>query len=279
MPATVLENTTAYSTDTSVLDVVARDDELEAILRNVELVETDGEPLESHWHVLVINLLLESIECHFRERNDFYAGGNMFIYFNEEQVRNRDYRGPDFFFVSGVSRQPMRPYWVVWKEGGRYPDVIIELSSPSTRHVDLTTKKEIYQNIFRTAEYYCYDPNMKLLEGWRLANGAYEDIQPDANGRLECRTLNVLLGSWKGVFQGWDDEWLRFFYPHGHIVPVFAEAGQQQVVVERQRADAERRQAENERRQREIEQKRAEAAEAELASLKAQLASQSSSAK
>jgi len=28
--------------------------------------------------------------------------------------------------------------WVVWKEGGRYPDVIVELMSPSTAKIDVT---------------------------------------------------------------------------------------------------------------------------------------------
>src|SRR5690349_6825156 len=70
------------------------------------LIESDGIPLESHWHVLQIHLLIDSISYWFRFRDDFYAGGNMFIYFSEEQARNRDYRGPDFFYVDGVNRWP-----------------------------------------------------------------------------------------------------------------------------------------------------------------------------
>ena len=100
--------------------------EPQVALPNVSLVETDGVPLESHWHVLQIGLLIELLAYWFRDRNDYYASGNMFIYFSEEQARNREYRGPDFFYVDGASRLPLRPYWAVWQEGGRYPDVITQ---------------------------------------------------------------------------------------------------------------------------------------------------------
>jgi Uma2 family endonuclease len=43
---------------------------------------------------------------------------------------------------------------VVWEEGGRYPEVIFEFLSPSTRQADRTVKKELYEQVFRTPEYY-----------------------------------------------------------------------------------------------------------------------------
>ena len=53
----------------------------------VELIETDGEPLESDWHRLAIALLIEAIKQYHSGRTDFYAGGNMFIYYDEEEAR------------------------------------------------------------------------------------------------------------------------------------------------------------------------------------------------
>jgi Uma2 family endonuclease len=85
----------------------------------IELIETDGEPLESDWHRIAMNILIDSVKYYLRHRQDFYAGGNMFIYFSLEQARNRDFRGPDFFFVDGVPGEPIRPYWAVWQEGWR----------------------------------------------------------------------------------------------------------------------------------------------------------------
>jgi Uma2 family endonuclease len=157
--------------------------EPQVVLPNVVLVETDGEPLESHWHVLQIAMLIDLVACWFRGRDDYYAGGNMFLYFSEEQARNRDYRGPDFFYVDGANRLPLRPYWAVWQEGGRYPDLIVELLSPTTAAEDRTTKKALYERTFHTAEYFCYDPLTDKLEGWRLGpRRRYRAIPADERG-------------------------------------------------------------------------------------------------
>ena len=91
----------------------------------VELPTEDGEPLESSWHRSEINLLIESIRMQWRGRQDYYAGGNMFIYFNLQQARRSSYRGPDFFVALNVDGSYSRGAWVVWLEGGKYPDVIV----------------------------------------------------------------------------------------------------------------------------------------------------------
>jgi Uma2 family endonuclease len=202
--------------------------EPQVALPQVQLIETDGVPLESHWHVLQIGLLIELLAYWFRDRNDYYAGGNMFIYFSEEQARNRDYRGPDFFYVDGVNRLPMRPYWAVWQEGGRYPDVIIELLSHTTAEEDRTTKKALYERTFRTSEYFCYDPEAEQLEGWRLGpRRRYRTIPPNERGWMEVEELGLWLGPWRGQWQGFDAVWLRFYDSEGRLVPTRGEAGEQ----------------------------------------------------
>src|SRR5437868_1068353 len=113
----------------------------EIVRPNVELVETDGEPLETLWHFSAIGLLLDSVCWHFRDRTNYFVAGNMFLYYSEEQARNRDYRGPDFFYVDGVDGRRLRRWWAVWEEDGRYPDVIMELLSPTTAVLDRTVKK------------------------------------------------------------------------------------------------------------------------------------------
>jgi hypothetical protein len=96
--------------------------ELLAPFEHLDLAEEDGIPLESAWHLGCMNLLIASVLYHQRDRTDFYVGGNMFIYFNLQQARDRDFRGPDFFLVQGgVNLHPNRRYWAVWDEGGRYP--------------------------------------------------------------------------------------------------------------------------------------------------------------
>src|SRR5271166_1434507 len=90
------------------------------------LPEEDSVPLESDWHRLAMTLLIELVSLHLKGREDYFVGGNMFIYFSAQQVRNQDFRGPDFFFVWEVPLNPPRQSWIVWEEGGKYPDVIIE---------------------------------------------------------------------------------------------------------------------------------------------------------
>ncbi|MBI3410483.1 MAG: Uma2 family endonuclease [Planctomycetes bacterium] len=237
----------------------------------VDLIETDGEPLESDWHRLAMNLLIESVYSAMGERNDYYCSGNMFIYFSEEQVRNKDFRGPDFFFVKNVQREPIRPYWAIWKEKGRYPDVIVELMSATTRHEDLSTKKAIYEKTFHTHEYYCYDPDTKELFGWRLKNGVYQPMVANDKDWLWCEELSLWLGKWVGVHMTRDMTWLRFFDAQGNVVPTYTQAAEKQTEAERQRADAEKQRADAEKQRADAEKQRAEAAEAENARLKAQL--------
>jgi Uma2 family endonuclease len=236
-------------------------------LESVELLAEDGQNLETLWHRACINLLIESILYQLRGRDDFFVGGNMFIYFNLDQARNRDFRGPDFFFVDGVSLLPQREYWATWLEGGRYPDVIIELLSPSTAEEDRTTKYQVYQDIFHTRNYYCYDPFTRQLEGWEFRQGQYEPLTPDAHGRLWCSALGLWLGTWEGEYQRGTATWLRWYDPEGNLVLLEEEAARQRAEQEHQRAEQEAQRAEQERQ-------RAEAAEAELARLRELLARQ-----
>lgn len=251
-------------------EVIAAEPDIEEFPHpQIELIDSDGEPLETEWHRYAMNLLIESVDWFYRDRDDYFAGGDMFIYFSEKKVFNKDFRGPDFFFVWGVKRQrdQLRRYYVVWQEEGHYPDVIIELMSPSTTKIDLTEKKDLYRDVFKTGEYFCYDPSAQKLVGWRrLVAGTYEPIQPDATGRLESKELGLFLGTWPGSFVRRQSTWLRFFTPDGQMAPTFAEAAAQQAEQAQQQAKRAQQQTEEERR-------RAEAALAELAKLKAQLQS------
>lgn len=72
-----------------------------------------------------MNTLIRSLQQAWAGRNDFFTGGNMFIYYSSEQARNRAERGPDFFAALDVDGTKSRQGWVVWEEDGRYPDAIV----------------------------------------------------------------------------------------------------------------------------------------------------------
>ena len=73
---------------------------------------------------------MTSLEWHWRDRNNYFIGANLSIYFSRQQLKNRDFRGPDFFLVNGVSGHP-RNSWVVWEEDGQYPNLISWVKFPA----------------------------------------------------------------------------------------------------------------------------------------------------
>lgn len=200
-----------------------------------DLIFDDGEPMESNRHRIAMNALIDSVLQAFSSRNDFFVGGNMFIYYSRTQARNRDFKGPDFFVVLNVDGRMDRQGWVVWDENGRYPDVIVELMSPSTAEADLGNKKDIYEQVFRTPDYFVFNPfDPNSLQGWHLdSHQNYQPITPNERGWLWCERLGLWLGTWEGTINRDTAIWLRFYDPNGNLIPLAAEVAE----AERQRAE------------------------------------------
>jgi len=211
-----------------------------------DLIFDDGEPLESNRHRIAMNVLIRSLQQAWADRQDFYTGGNMFIYYSSEQARNRDFRGPDFFAVLDVDGTRERQGWVVWEENGRYPDVIVELLSDSTAEVDKGTKKNIYERVFKTPDYFVFDPfEPNSLQGWHLdANQRYQPLMPNERGWLWCQTLGFWLGTWEGTIDRETGVWLRFYDNSGNLILLPEEAAKARAEQEQQRAEQERQRAE-----------------------------------
>jgi Uma2 family endonuclease len=171
---------------------------------------SDEPPLESDLHRKQIDLLIRLLEWLWRERQDFYASGNLTVYFNPEQIKSRDFRGPDFFVVLGTERKPRRS-WVVWAEGGKYPNIIIEILSDKTAEVDRGLKKQLYQDIFRTPDYFWFDPVSLEFQGFHLVDGTYQPLEPNPQGHLWSQQLELFLGIHQRE--------LRFFTVEGDLIP------------------------------------------------------------
>ncbi|HPF59433.1 MAG TPA: Uma2 family endonuclease [Candidatus Competibacteraceae bacterium] len=192
---------------------------------------SDEPEMESTQHYQQLALLVSHLEWHWRGRNDFFIGANLTVYYAHEQLQRRQFRGPDFFLVRDVSHTP-RNSWVVWEEGGRYPDLIIELLSDSTAAVDRTDKKSLYQNIFRTPEYFWFSPITGEFAGFRRIDQQYEAIAVDKRGWRWSTQL--------GLYLGVQDGWLRYFESSGTRVLGPEETALRErdlAVLERQRAE------------------------------------------
>ncbi|MFN6010461.1 MAG: Uma2 family endonuclease [Microcystis sp.] len=181
---------------------------------------SDEPTVETELHLEQIMLLIKCLKWLWKDKTDFYAAGNLTIYYSPNQKKSEDFRGPDFFVVLGTERRLDRKSWVVWGEGGKYPDVIVEILSPSTAKVDRGQKKQIYQDIFRTPDYFWFDPETLELQGFRLMEGQYQAIEPTNRGWL----WSDLLGLFLGIYQ----QQLRYFNREGELIPTPAEVAKQE---------------------------------------------------
>jgi Uma2 family endonuclease len=173
-------------------------------------LESDEPELESDLHRDQIGILLECLKAYWKDRDDYYATGNLTIYYNPDQITTRDFRGPDFFVVLGTDNRP-RKSWMLWAEEGKYPNVIIELLSDTTAKVDRGLKKTLYQDRFRTPEYFWFHPDTLEFKGFQLMNGQYQDMTPNAQNWLWSQQLALYLGVHERA--------LRFFTAEGQLVP------------------------------------------------------------
>ena len=201
---------------------------------------SDEPQLETYLHLQQMMLLIKCLDWLWRDRNDFFATGNLTIYYSPRQRKSEDFRWPDFFVVLGTERKP-RKSWVVWEEDGKYPNLIVELLSETTAGTDRGLKKQIYQDTFRTPDYFWFDPETLEFAGFHLVDGQYQPLEPNSQGRLWSQQLSLYLGIYERK--------LRFFTPEGELVPTPEES------------------AESEKHQKELSQKRAEKLAAKLREL------------
>jgi Uma2 family endonuclease len=212
-------------------------------------LESDEPPLETDLHRNQIDLLIRLLQYWWQDRQDFYISGNLTVYYNIQQLKSRDFRGPDVFVVLGTEKKDRRS-WAIWDEGGKYPNVVIELLSSSTARVDKGAKKTLYQDVWRLPEYYWFHPETLEFEGFRLVAGCYEAIVPAEDGRLLSEQLGLALGI--------HERQLRWFTTEGELIPLPEEAERQRAEQEHLRAEQEHLRAEQEHLRAEQEHLRAE---------------------
>ncbi len=152
--------------------------------------ESDGKPMaETDTHIKLLIYLHEALADRFRDVPDVYVAGNLFVYYQEGDPTK--VVAPDIFVVKGVPKRDRRIYQV-WKEG-KGPDVVIELTSRSTREEDLGLKKGVYE-VLGVKEYFIFDPLEEHLQprlvGFRLAEWGYRRIEEEP---LVSRVLGLEL--------------------------------------------------------------------------------------
>ena len=182
---------------------------LDELMPDATLLESDEPEMESSLHYLQLALLVSCLDWLWREQKDYFIGANLTIYFSRQQLKNRDFRGPDFFLVKNTQNHPRRS-WVVWEEDGKYPDLIIELLSTSTAVIDKAFKKTLYEERFRTQEYFWFSPDTLELAGFKLIDGKYKPIKSNNSNLLWSNVL--------GLYLGLEGDKLRYFDAEKRLV-------------------------------------------------------------
>lgn len=174
--------------------------------RDVDYPTSDGKPMaetELHWQVMVDSV--ETLRDHFIAEPMVHVGGNLLLYY--ERGDQRKHLAPDVFMVRDRPKLPLRDYYLVWEEG-KPPDVVIEITSKTTRREDQTKKRVIYRERLKVPEYFQFDPTEDYLkpslQGVRLVGDDYVPIEP-VEGRLPSAILGLHLER-----SGWE---LRFWDP------------------------------------------------------------------
>ena len=182
---------------------------LDELMPDATLLESDEPEMESSLHYLQLALLVSCLDWLWRDQKDYFIGANLTIYFSRQQLKNRDFRGPDFFLVKNTQNHPRRS-WVVWEEDGKYPDLIIELLSTSTAAIDKAFKKTLYEERFRTQEYFWFSPDTLELAGFKLIDGKYKPIK--------FNNSNLLWSNVLGLYLGLEEDKLRYFDAQERLV-------------------------------------------------------------
>ena len=216
----------------------------------------DGEPMaETPRHRVQMTNLIFALQRLLSALRRVYVGGNMLAYYNP--ASGWDHVSPDVFVAFDVEPGERRK-WETWEENGHFPDIVFEISSPSTEREDRRTKPALYSRL-GVREYYIFDPYGELQPAFQvygLINGLLQPVEPQPRDSYYSALLSTELRI--------EDHWLRVIDPAtGLPIPVPDELDDARLAAEQHAALAEQRAALAE--QRAIQEAEARAtAEAEL---------------
>jgi Uma2 family endonuclease len=136
--------------------------------------------------------LIHTLQARYADDPNVYVSGNLLIFYVPGNKRR--HLSPDVFVAKGVAKHDRLNY-LTWEEG-KGPDLVIELTSSSTRNEDVVKKFKLYEQTLRVAEYFLFDPFGDYLDppmrGYRLHQRTYRAIRP-IKGRLPSRVVGLHL--------------------------------------------------------------------------------------
>jgi Uma2 family endonuclease len=135
------------------------EDNLRRELIDGELIVTAA-PATRHQRVVAKLVLRLGTYC--EERGGEVLPAPFDVYFSETNVVE-----PDVVYVRAENRDRFEKRFF-----RSAPDVVVEVSSPSTRRLELIRKRELYER-FGVPEYWFVDLDAERIEAYRLEKGRY----------------------------------------------------------------------------------------------------------
>ena len=229
----------------------------------------DGRPMgETDIHIDQTFDAREALKMFFKGQR-VYVSGNILLFY--EQGNRRKHVSPDVLVTRGIEPR-QRDNYLLWEER-KAPDVVIEVTSKSTKDEDRDEKFEIYRDRVKVKEYFLFDPRSEYLkpplQGYRLVRGRYVEIKPVA-GRLPSKELGLHLEKRGEVLCFIDPETrTRLLTPRDAH-----DREQERADAEKQRADATEGRALAAERELEAERQRAAVAERQIEEERARAAAE-----
>ena len=157
--------------------------------------DSDGLPMaENDEHCRAILSIRGPLEVRFQGSSDTYVTGDLLLDYEEDGERKSVV--PDVMVVRGVPTGPRRTY-LLWEEG-KPPDFVAEVSSPSSRSYDRTSKRALYAKL-GVREYFLFDPVYEepghdgALQGYRLRGSESVEMGPGGGAELRSEVLGLSL--------------------------------------------------------------------------------------
>ncbi len=214
-----------------------------------ELPSSDETPVDNQLQNDIPNLLLSLLASIWADRDDWYFGVDMAVYYNPDEPAIV----PDGFLALGVKHdtgERGRLSYVLWEEQNILPILSLEVIS-ERYNGEYEDKLADYQAL-GILYYAIYNPfsgrrgrfkNRQRLEVYRLIAEKYE-LLPIENHQVWMSEIGLSLGYEKGEHIAWHREWLywydfsgnRYLTTNERLTNAEAIANQERLIAERERS-------------------------------------------
>jgi len=185
-----------------------------------ELPSSDETPVDNQLQNDIPNLLLSLLASIWANRDDWYFGVDMAVYYNPDEPAIV----PDGFLALGVKHdtgERGRLSYVLWQENNIMPILALEVVSEKYNQ-EYEDKFADYQSL-GILYYAIYNPfsgrrgrhkDRRRLEVYRLIAGKYQLLEPE-NRPLWLPEIGLALGYEPGEHIAWSREWLYWYDANG----------------------------------------------------------------